>query len=699
MNRRRPWTLLLPALAAAAASAGEEAVRPLPPEPAHTAAITPEELLWADAWLSDDARAGRETGSPECREAALWIAGRMAKMGLEAPEKAPGHLQPWELPVGEPVPAGCALSVLREGAAPVPFEIGKDYIVMGGSGAGDVDAPAVFAGYGIQDPEQKYDDFAGLDCTGKAVLLLRHEPREKDPKSRWNGDRMTRHSLFPYKVQAARKAGAAAVVIVNDLLNHEEDRVAQTSVGLPGDAGVPVALAGRAFAAALLGGTGLTQEGLQREVDEADAPASREIPGVRLRLKTTMVRERTENVAGILRGSDPALRDEWVVVGAHFDHVGRGPGGGLDPRRYGEVHNGADDNASGTAALLEVAEHFALGGKPPRRSLLFLAFSGEEKGLLGSARFVAAPLVPLDRVAAMVNLDMVGRYRAGQFDVVGADSGTGLREAAKAAAEGLGLELNFTNSGMANSDGLSFYNAKVPTLFLFTGLHDDYHRPGDDWWKVDAEGAARVATMTARVARALADADGRPAFKPLPAGEFSMNRRGRVVLGVVLEEEADGKGASVREVASRSPAEAAGMKPGDRVLSLGGREVGGPADLRTALNFVRPGDEVPARVARGEETLDLRVRFPGPPGPVFGVVYGAEVDGGRGALVEEVAPGSVAEASGLKAGDRILSFAGLEVPGGSTLAPALRAAKAGETAVVKVLRDGKEVTLEAKFPR
>lgn len=689
---------LLAAVAASPALAGSDPPRPLPAEPPHTAAITPEELLWTDAWLADDARAGREAGTPECAEAAKWIAGRMTAMGLEAPEKAPDRLQRWDLPGGIAVPEDCALSVLREGADRATLESGKDYVVMGGSGAGDVEAPVVFAGYGIKAPEFKYDDFAGLDCAGKVVVVLRHEPREKDKDSRWNGDRMTRHSFFPFKVQNARAAGAAALVLVNDLGNHEEDRVAAAPLGIPGDAGIPVALAGRAFGAALLAGTGLTQAGLQKAVDDGDAPASREIPGVRVRLKAAVRKQPTENVAGILRGSDPKLRDEWVVVGAHYDHVGKGQAGGLDPRRHGEIHNGADDNASGTAAMLEVAEHFALGEGRPRRSLLFLAFSGEEKGLLGSAFYVKEPLVPLDRVAAMVNLDMVGRYRPGQFDVVGADSGSTLREIATRANEGVGLELRFTNSGMANSDGFNFYNAKVPTLFLFTGLHDQYHRPDDDWWLFDAAGAAKVATLAARITRALADADGRPAYKALNAAEFSMNRRNRVALGVEPEA-ADGKGAGLKGVSTGSPAEAAGLRAGDRIVSLAGKEVRGPEDLRAALNYVRPGDEIAVRAVRGEETLDFRVQFPGPPGPVFGISWAQQDDGGRGALVEEVTKGTVAEASGLRPGDRILSFAGREVPGGTSLAAALRLAKAGETAEVKILRDGKELTLKAAFPK
>ncbi len=412
-----------------------------------------------------------------------------------------------------------------------------------------------------------------------------------------------------------------------------------------------------------------------------------------------MRKQPSENVVGVLAGSDPKLREEWVVVGAHYDHVGKGEQGGADGRLRGQIHNGADDNASGSAALLEVAESFALAKERPRRSLLFIAFSGEEKGLLGSAAFCAKPLVPAGRIAAMVNLDMVGRYRPGQFEAVGAATGTTLCATVDRAATGLGLEYTHSNSGLSSSDGFSFYEVGVPTVFFFTGFHDEYHRPADDWWLLNAAGAAKVAELAARTARAVADDDGRPEFRKVDRSSMSLGRRGRVVLGVLLEEGGDGKGALVQSVSPRSPAAAGGLRDGDRVTSLGGREVKDADGLRVALDHVRPGDTVAVKVARGEASLDLSVAFPAPPGPVFGVTFSAEGDGSRGAAIQEVAPGSVAEAAGVKPGDRILAFAGKDVPDGAALPGILRAAKAGDRVKVKVLRDAKEVELEAVFPK
>ncbi len=696
-TRRLAPALLLPVLGAFAgtAAAGNPPLHPLPPEPEHVRAITPAEFLWAAAWLSDDARTGRDTASPGGREAAAWIARRMKTMGLEEAEGAPGYLRSWEFG-SEPVPEECSLSVSREGEEARTFAYGTDFILMGGAAPQPLDAPVVFAGYGIKAPSLKYDDFAGLDCKGKVVVAFRHEPRERDPKSRWDGDRASRWSWFFAKVETARVAGAAAIVFVNDPNNHPTDPLDAVAVGGPREPAIPVLFAKRDFAAEILRGTGWTPECLQEAIDLGDAPVPVRTDAPRVRLRAGRRTLPADNVCGVLRGSDPVLRDEWVVVGAHDDHVGLGQGGGLNPRLWGQIHNGADDNASGTAAMLEVAESFAMATDRPKRSLLFLAFSGEEKGLLGSMAYVKKPLFPVDRIAAMINLDMVGRYRPGQLEAVAAETGSTLKEIVDRAAEGLGLEYRHTNEGLASSDGLSFYMAKVPTLFLFTGLHDDYHRPSDDWWLLNAEGAAKVAEWAARTARLLADAEGRPQFHPVRVQAVGMGNR--VILGVVPSDAPDGKGALLDEVSQRSPAANAGMKAGDRIVSFSGKPVHSADELRAALDRVRPGATEAAEVVRGEASLALSVVFPAPPGPVFGITFDREGDGKPGVLVQDVAAGSVAETAGVKSGDRILSFAGKEVGDGSVLPGMLRAAKPGDKVKVKVARDGKEVEMEAAYP-
>ncbi len=679
---------------------------PFPAEPPHTAAITPEEWLWEAAWLSDDARQGRLTGSPECREAAAWIAGRMKAMGLEPVPGGKGYLHPWTLPGAKAVAEKCSLEIAvgeAPAAKPRGLAWGKEYVVFAGVKDGEASGALVFAGYGIRSKDPAFDDYAGIDAKGKVVLLLRHEPREKDPKSRWNGDRMTAHSAFLTKVRAAVAAGAAGVLIANDPLNHERDELDGAVLGGP-DQSIPVAMVRRAVADELLRPLQATLADLQKKIDDADAPASAAVPGVRVSLVVRARQEESDNVAGMVRGSDPALREEFVVVGGHYDHVGLGQGGGLDPRRYGQVHNGADDNASGSAAVLEVAEWFALSKERPRRSVIFIAFSGEEEGLFGSRAWVTKPPVPNEKVVGMVNLDMVGRYRPGRFEVVGAASGSTLKAIVEKANEGLGLELRHTNAGMSSSDGLSFHDVGIPTMFLFTDLHEDYHRPGDDWWKLNAEGAARVTTLAARTARALADAAERPLFSKIERSEMPLGMR-RPILGVRFDEESSAEGATLTAVVPESPAAKAGLLVGDRIVLFAGKKVRSHAEMRDLIAGVKPGEKAAGKAVRADATIDFTVEFPAPrppappPPPRIGVSWAADGDGKPGVVLQDVTAEGPAAKAGVLAGDRILAVGGQAVADAAALQAALAKLKPGDTVEVKVLRDGKEVVASIALPK
>ncbi len=581
--------------------------RPAPPRPEPTPRVTAAEILHSIAWLADDARAGRLAGTAGADDAATWIAARMDEAGL-TPPPAGGRFQEFLLPPSDPIPEKCSLEVRGPGGKSTAFAPGTGFAVLGGSAA-DVDAPAAFAGYGISNPRGGYDDYAGLDVTGRVVVVLRHEPRERDGEAkRWSGARMTMHASFAAKALAAGRAGAAALVVVTDPLNHPEDSLAGLSTGgLPPGIAIPVVFAARPVADAILQGLPPLED-LQREIDAADAPASRLLGETRVRLRTAYRPVMARNVLGAVRGTDPALREEWVVVGAHYDHVGDGSGGGTDPARYGEIHNGADDNASGTAAMLEIAQSLALGERKPRRSVLFVAFSAEEAGLLGSHHYVEHPVLPLAKCVAMLNLDMVGRYGKGTFEVVGAASGTTLVDAVSRAAEGLDLEFRHTSAGIDRSDGFNFYRKSVPTLFLFTGIHKEYHRPGDDWWLIDGAATERVTTMALRLVLELTDADLRPEFREIPKESMGRLDSRRVVLGVTFLDEA--AAAILGSVLDGSPAAKAGLVPGDTIVRFGPAEVAGSGDLRKALAATKPGATVEVEYLREGRRSTTKVSFP-----------------------------------------------------------------------------------------
>jgi hypothetical protein len=305
----------------------------------------------------------------------------------------------------------------------------------------------------------------------------------------------------------------------------------------------------------------------------------------------------TANVAAKLPGRG-SLANEAVVIGAHYDHLGRGGEGSLAPDAVGAVHPGADDNASGVAAVLGLARAFAEAGGAPR-TLVFVAFSGEEMGLLGSAHYVRRPAHPIERTVLMLNLDMVGRLRERTLYVGGVDSGAGLRELVQAQAGGLTLSLRGDPFGP--SDHSSFYAAGRPVLFLFTGAHADYHRPDDTWDKIDAAGLAEVTGFAARVVDAVATVATPPAYARVAGSSGSAGRAGGYgpFFGVVPEfGESERPGVRVGGVRAGSPADKAGVRQGDVIVTFGGLTVRTLEDFTFALRGRRPGDRVEVTVVR-----------------------------------------------------------------------------------------------------
>ena len=317
-------------------------------------------------------------------------------------------------------------------------------------------------------------------------------------------------------------------------------------------------------------------------------------------------RRHTRNVVAMLPGRDPMLRDEYVIVGAHFDHLGRGTEGALDPDAGDVIRNGADDNASGTAAVLELAR--VLSRRPTARSIVFVLFSGEELGLLGSSHFVSAPILPLDRAAAMVNFDMVGRLRDGKLIVYGVETADEMRAIVAEANTGDTLAIHAVGDGYGPSDHATFYGKGIPVLHMFTDLHDDYHRASDDADRISAAGIARIVSYAERVVRSIADRPARLTLRqaPAPAPRGSGSGTG-VYLGSIPDMGSDVKGMRLTGVRSGSPADQGGLAAGDVIVRFGGREVTDIYSYTEALNAHKPGDTVTVDVLRDGKPVTLTV--------------------------------------------------------------------------------------------
>jgi hypothetical protein len=319
----------------------------------------------------------------------------------------------------------------------------------------------------------------------------------------------------------------------------------------------------------------------------------------------------SQNVYAVLRGTDPALSDQYVIVGAHFDHLGRSPSGALAPEAGGVIRNGADDNASGTAAVLALARRFAR--RPARRSMVFANFTGEELGLLGSAWFADHSPVPLDHVQAMLNFDMVGRLRNDKLIVYGVATATELKPLVDSANAGLGLRISAVGDGFGPSDQSSFYAKNLPVLHFFTDLHDEYHRASDKAATTDAGAEVRVVDLAERIARSLADRPARLTFQRPAATQASRasssERQGSgVYLGSIPDMgAADVAGMKLSGVRAGSPADQGGLKAGDVIVEFGGTAVKDIYSYTDALGAFKPGDVVKIVVLRGSERLTLSV--------------------------------------------------------------------------------------------
>ena len=316
------------------------------------------------------------------------------------------------------------------------------------------------------------------------------------------------------------------------------------------------------------------------------------------------------NVLAAMPGSDPILAREWVVIGAHYDHLGEGGASSSLAPGTRAIHNGADDNASGVSAVLRAAERIGAGPRPAR-SVLFAAFTGEESGLLGSAHFVAHPTLSGGAMIGMINLDMVGRLGAGPLIVYGVDTADEWRLLLEPAAIGAGLTMATRGEGYGPSDHTSFYLKDVPVLHLFTNTHGDYHKPTDDWDKIDGPGLEKVSRMVADVAAAIANR--RPALtlrrgagqRPPPAGAALAGSR--AYLGTVPDFTPVERGVKLGGVTAGSPADAAGVKAGDVILAIGSHDVKDLQGMTDALNKFKPGDATSVVVLRGTERLTLQV--------------------------------------------------------------------------------------------
>lgn len=575
------------------------------------APISADTLRAKVEWLADPAREGRATGETGARASAEWVAKFLVDSGLEPMNGS--SFGNFDFNAGVKLVPGKNHLEIEEGN--IHFEVDRDFRPLPYSDNGSAEGEVVFAGYGLVAPEEhgatRYDSYEGVDVKDKIVLVLRYVPEGVGPERR---AQLNRYAGLRYKAMLARSHGAKAVLFVAGPNSPQAGKLMPlTADGSLSGSEIIVASVTDAVADKLLEPSGKNLKGLQSALDTENPHAEQGfiLPDTRVKMNVGLERiQRTDR--NVVAQIPPDGIDEWIVVGAHYDHLGRGRDGNSLAHAGEEqkIHPGADDNASGTAVVMEIARalanEFAAEPDTPRRGVLFTLWSGEEMGLLGSAAFVADPPMPADKIAAYVNFDMVGRLRNNRLMLQGVGSSPAWRPLIEKRNVAAGFNLSIQDDPYLPTDVTSFYQRKIPVVNFFTGAHGDYHRPTDTADKVDYAGLERIGQFARRIVHDLAVAPKRPAYAKVARSSSRMSGSRetlRAYLGTIPDYSSDAKGVKISGARAGSPAEKAGLKADDVIVKFAGQKIANIYDYTYALDAVKIGQSVEIVVLRdGVET-------------------------------------------------------------------------------------------------
>jgi aminopeptidase YwaD len=590
-------------------------------------------------YLASDELEGRRTGEPGANAAAAYVANQFAKSklrpGATAKNGKHSYMQPFPYVTGvDLADTGNTFRLTIQLSADNTMSIaGADYKAVrtvGFSPNGSVtNAPVSFAGHGIVAKEANFDDYSWqgrpMDFNGDVVVVFDGNPDNDNPHSPFGRFDLRTKALI------AKDHGAIGMLVISREANFGDDKL--TKMGYDqslGEAAIPTFVISRETAGQILGVNEASLKNIEELVAKKKDGTNTNVgfrdtqPHVSFSVNLVKKSVDAYNVIGVLDGTDPQLRNEAIVIGAHYDHLGHGGSGSLAANST-EIHHGADDNASGTAAIIEMARQFA-AEKKNKRTLIFIAFSGEEEGLFGSNFYVNDPIFPLDKTVAMINLDMVGRLNDNKLTIGGIGTSdrwrtvvNGLNERqiteklislkpfVHAIAQTDAFQLQLSEDGFGPSDHSSFYGKKVPVLFFFTGTHNDYHKPTDTADKINYWGEHLITSYVRRIIHAIDDVTERPTYTvaktTMQGGRSGFN----ISLGTIPNYADSDNGLLLDGVRDGSPAAKAGVKAGDRVIKLAGHDIRNVMDYTFMLGEMKADVEYEIVVVRGSETLTLKI--------------------------------------------------------------------------------------------
>ncbi|CUU01130.1 PA domain-containing protein [Candidatus Kryptobacter tengchongensis] len=564
--------------------------------------IEEKDIYFHLKYIASDELEGRRAGTRGAELASDYIAKQFKKFGLKPAGDKGTYFQYFDF-VSDVKLGDSNFVSFKINKDEIKLNFKSDFVPLSFSESGKIKGDVIFAGYGITAPEQNYDDYNGIDVQGKIVMLLKGTP-----------DGYKAHSPFEkylplrYKVSNAQSKGAIGIIFVDPFSEKFEKFTYDYSAG---KAGIPIIEVKNSIIDNILKTCGYDFKlyDIVKRIYDSMKPNSFTINNLSVEIQTDVryIKSKVANVIGYIEGSNPELKNEYIIIGAHYDHLGWGGQGSLVPDTVA-IHNGADDNGSGTAGLLELAEYLSHNRKNLNRTLVFIAFTAEEEGTIGSGFYVKNPVFPLENTIAMINMDMIGRLKEDKLTIYGTGTSPVWNDIIEKLNSEFKFNLNLVKDGYGPSDHAQFYSKNIPVLHFFTGIHSDYHKPSDDYDKINYQGQKRILDFIAKLIFELDKAKGRPQF--VKAEPQQRSARGfRVTLGIVPDYSEEVQGMKVGDVRTGTPAEKAGIKPGDVIVKLGGREIKNIYDYTYALGDFNPGDEVEIIVLRDGEKLSFKVKF------------------------------------------------------------------------------------------
>jgi len=542
-------------------------------------------------YLASEELAGRKPGTPGIEKAAAYISAQFKNIGVKPFNNT--YLQPFKLLVGAQLADINSLSIDGK-----ELKLGKDYIPVDITGTGKAEGDIVFVGYGLDKTSGKIS-YDNIDVKGKWVMAIRGsmDPADRSARAMLMGDYA--------KAMTAADKGAVGIILVNPSWNSEDNMDAKVSLNRSmGNVKIPVLKVSTKIALKVIN----QSANFIKKFPVDNEPASFETKSkVIAEVNVKMIYQNTNNVVGFIEGSDPVLKNEYIVVGGHYDHLGMGGAGSRKPDTVA-IHYGADDNASGTAGVIEMARLVEKAKGSFGRSFVFIAFSAEEMGLLGSQYFVSNPLISLSSVKGMINLDMIGRLK-NELTIEGTGSATESDSLLNILEKGRPFKVTHSAGASGGSDHTSFYNKGIPVFFFFSGMHYDYHTPTDTPDKINYKGEVDILSMAYDLAKVLGNS--KPLTYKQIATQFNAGARNyRISLGIMPDVAGSrNDGLEVMDARKGGPAERAGIKKGDIIISINDKEVNNITDYMSRLNTLKKGEKAKVGVKRKDEKLIIEVQL------------------------------------------------------------------------------------------